>query len=159
MSIDEFIADEQLLEDCMNHAITEAHKSEPTDVPIGAVIFDVTTGDIIASAHNEREKNKDATCHAEVTAVKEACAAIGDWRLNDYVIFSTLEPCVMCAGTLSQARIGAVVFGASDDLFGAAGSIYNLFADPRLPHNPPLVSNVLEEECSHLVSRFFASKR
>lgn len=148
-----------LLEKHMDAAMNEAQLSLPADVPIGAVVVDVSSGEVIAAGHNERESLSDATCHAEVTAIRNACARVGDWRLGNYVLFSTLEPCVMCAGALSQARIGAVVFGAHDQSYGASGSIYNFFADPRLPHNPPLISGVRGIEASEMVSSFFASKR
>jgi tRNA(adenine34) deaminase len=155
----ELLKNKELIEEYMQLAIEEAQLSLPHEVPIGALIVDSTTENIIGRAHNQREANKSAIGHAEISAIEQACSHIDDWRLDNCIIFSTLEPCVMCAGALSQARIGAVVFGAEDKLFGAAGSIYNLFADPRLPANPPVLRNICGQECSTLLKDFFASKR
>ncbi len=105
------------------------------DVPVGAVV--VHDGKIIASRHNEREKCGDPTAHAEVLALRDAATQLGRWRLDDCTLYVTLEPCVMCAGALLNARIGRLVFGAADLKAGATSSLYNVCADPRLNHNPP----------------------
>lgn len=143
----------------MRLAMEEAQKSLPQDVPIGAIIIDERSSEIIGRGHNERELDKDPTCHAEMVALRNAATNLGDWRLGDCVVFVTLEPCVMCAGALSQARIGGVVFGAYDAKAGAAGSIYNFFTDPRLPHNPHVTGDILGSENQEILSSFFASKR
>jgi tRNA(adenine34) deaminase len=143
----------------MHEAMQEASKSLPQDVPIGAIVIDLNTGEIIGRGHNERELDNDPTCHAEIVALRDAAKTLGDWRLGGCAVIVTLEPCIMCAGALSQSRIGGVVFGAYDEQSGAAGSIYNFFADPRLPHNPPVIGGILGEENQKILSNFFASKR
>lgn len=147
------------LEKNMRIAMDEATKSLPNDVPIGAIVIDRNSGEIIGRGHNEREVDNDPTCHAEIVALRHAAQTLGDWRLNDCIIYVTLEPCIMCAGALSQARIGEVVFGAYDEKCGAAGSIYNFFTDPRLPHNPSVTGGILGEENQKFLSDFFAAKR
>lgn len=127
------------------------------DVPVGALVL--LDGAIIARAHNEREKRQDACAHAEVLALQQACAAVGSWRLERATVVVTLEPCVMCAGALLSARVARVVFGADDPKAGAAGSLYNVFADPRLNHEIALTPRVRAEECGALLSDFFASRR
>jgi len=127
------------------------------DVPVGAVV--VHDGKIIASRHNEREKNGDPTAHAEVLALRDAAAQLGRWRLDDCTLYVTLEPCVMCAGALLNARIGRLVFGAADLKAGATSSLYNVCADPRLNHNPPFQHGVLAAESAELLSAFFAERR
>ncbi len=140
-------------------ALKCAQDSLPRDVPIGAVIINPETRELISSSGNMREQKNDPTNHAEINAIRQASQEIGDWRLNDLVMFTTLEPCIMCAGALIQSRIGAVVYGASDPQYGAAGSIYNFFADPRLMHNPKIIGNVLENECRQLLNNFFKERR
>lgn len=147
------------LEANMRLAMKEAQKSLPQDVPIGAIIVDSSSGEVIGRGHNERELDKDPTCHAEIVALRNAAKNLGDWRLGNCVMYVTLEPCVMCAGALSQARIGGVVFGAYDSKAGAGGSIYNFFTDLRLPHNPQVTGDVLGSENQEILSSFFASKR
>lgn len=146
-------------ESLLRLAMDQAQLSLPQDVPIGAIIFNKVTGKVVGRGHNERELDKDPTCHAEIVALRDAAKNQGDWRMNDCVIYITLEPCIMCAGALSQARIGGVVFGAYDKQCGAAGSIYNFFSDPRLPHNPPVIGGILAEENQQILSSFFASQR
>jgi tRNA(adenine34) deaminase len=127
------------------------------DVPIGAVV--VRDGLVIARRHNERELTNDPTAHAEVLALRDAAAAVGSWRLDDCTLYVTLEPCVMCAGALLNARIGRLVYGAADLKAGATASLYNVCADPRLNHNPPVTHGVLAEPAAELLSKFFAAKR
>ncbi|MEY2968926.1 MAG: hypothetical protein RIQ64_1553 [Actinomycetota bacterium] len=147
-------ADESAMRDALGEArMALAHG----DVPVGAVV--VHNGEIIASRHNEREKLGDPTAHAEVLALRDAAARLGRWRLDDCTLYVTLEPCVMCAGALLNARIGRLVFGAADLKAGATSSLYNVCADPRLNHNPPFLHGVLATECSALLSEFFAERR
>jgi tRNA(adenine34) deaminase len=142
----------------MRAALAEAHLAlDQQEVPVGAVV--VHNGSIIAARHNEREVLNDPTAHAEILALRDAALALGTWRLDDCTLVVTLEPCVMCAGALINARIGTVVFGAADLKGGATSSLYNVCADPRLNHNPAVVSGVLQDECTLLLKNFFNSKR
>jgi len=142
----------------MTVALDEAKAAlEHGDVPVGAVV--VRDGQLIARRHNEREITNDPTAHAEVLALRDAAAAIGSWRLDDCTLYVTLEPCVMCAGALLNARIGRLVYGAADLKAGATASLYNVCADPRLNHNPPVTHGVLAEPAADLLSGFFAGKR
>ena len=159
MNIQEFLKDRVLLESNMTIALKHAENSLPNDVHIGAIVVDSKTREVISSSGNLREEHKDPTNHAEIVAIREAAKAIDDWRLNDLVVFTTLEPCIMCAGALIQARIGGLVYGASDPQYGAAGSIYNFFSDPRLMHNPKVVSGILDDQCSQLLKSFFKARR
>jgi tRNA(adenine34) deaminase len=154
MSSAEIAADEQAMRDALGEAkMALAHG----DVPVGAVV--VHDAGIIASRHNEREKSGDPTAHAEVLALRDAAVRLGRWRLDDCTLYVTLEPCVMCAGALLNARIGRLVFGAADLKAGATSSLYNVCTDPRLNHNPPFRHGVLAAECSALLSDFFAERR
>ena len=127
------------------------------DVPIGAVV--VHGGRIIASRHNERELQQDPTAHAEVLALRDAARELGSWRLDECTLVVTLEPCTMCAGALLNARIGRLVYGAPDLKAGATGSLYNVCADPRLNHNPPVTHGVLADPAAALLTSFFADRR
>lgn len=127
------------------------------EVPVGAVV--VHNGLIIAARHNEREALNDPTAHAEVLALRDAAAVLGTWHLNECTLVVTLEPCIMCAGAVINSRIHTLVFGAADLKGGAASSLYNVCADPRLNHNPSVVSGVLQDECTLLLKNFFNSKR
>ena len=127
------------------------------DVPVGAVAL--RGGQVIARAHNERELTQDPTSHAELLVVRRAAETLGTWRLDGVTVVVTLEPCIQCAGALLLARVERVVFGVDDPKGGAAGSLYNVFADPRLNHNPDLTVRVRSDECSELLTEFFASKR
>jgi tRNA(adenine34) deaminase len=124
---------------------------------VGAVAL--VDGQIVAARHNERELTGDPTAHAEVLALRDAAAALGGWRLSSITLVVTLEPCLMCAGALVAARVGRLVFGASDPRAGACGTLYNVCCDPRLNHEVPLTSGVRMEECSTLLTSFFAGKR
>ncbi len=128
------------------------------DVPIGALVLD-PAGEIIASAHNEREARNDPTGHAEVIALRRAGAARGDWQLAGCTLVVTLEPCTMCACALVLARVARLVFGAWDPKAGAVGSLWDVVRDRRLNHRPEVVSGVREAECAALLSDFFAGLR
>ena len=127
------------------------------DVPVGAVVL--RDGLVIARRHNERQLTGDPTAHAEILALRDASGIVGHWRLMDCTLFVTLEPCFMCAGALVNARIGRLVFGATDPKAGATGSLANVLTDRRLNHQPRLDGGVLAESCSHILRRFFAAKR
>ena len=126
------------------------------EVPVGAVI--VKDGEVIASAHNLRETTGDATAHAEVLAIKDACAALGGWHLDKCTLYVTLEPCPMCMGAIVNSRIGKVVFGAKDAKAGACGSVIDLRSYP-LNHKPQVESGFMSEESLALLSDFFKGKR
>jgi tRNA(adenine34) deaminase len=145
-------------QDAMQLALEQARAAlEHGDVPVGAVVI---CGDrVIAARHNERELRQDPTAHAEVLALRDAAEALGRWRLEDCTLVVTLEPCVMCAGALLNARIGALVYGAADLKGGATASLYNVCSDPRLNHNPPVTHGVLAAESAQLLEQFFASRR
>jgi tRNA(adenine34) deaminase len=142
----------------MRVALEEAHAAlVHGDVPIGAVV--VHDGEVLARRHNERERLQDPTAHAEVLAIRDAAASLGRWRLDDCTLYVTVEPCVMCAGALVNARIGRLVYGTPDLKAGATASLYNVCADPRLNHNPAVTHGVLADECAALVSGFFTDRR
>ena len=127
------------------------------DVPVGAVA--VVGGEVVARAHNERERRGDPTAHAEILVLRAAAEVVGGWRLGDVTLVVTLEPCPMCAGALVAARVGRLVFGAADPRAGACGSLYNLCADPRLNHELPVTTGVRADECAALLAAFFAERR
>jgi tRNA(adenine34) deaminase len=127
------------------------------DVPVGAVI--VHNGIIIAARHNEREATNDPTAHAEVLALRDAAQHLGRWRLDDCDLVVTLEPCVMCAGALINARIRTLVFGVPDLKAGATGSLYNVCTDPRMNHNPAVINGLDSEQSAQLLSTFFENLR
>jgi tRNA(adenine34) deaminase len=142
----------------MREALRQAQKAYVTDeVPVGAVI--VREGKIIARAHNQIELLKDATAHAEMLALTEAGAAVGDWRLTDCDLFVTKEPCPMCAGALVHTRIRRVIFGCADLTAGAAGSVINLLQMPTLNHRCEITSSVLQKECAAILQEFFRKRR
>ena len=127
------------------------------EVPVGCVVVD-ESGRVIGRGRNRREEGHDATAHAELEAIREACAATGDWRLSRCSIFVTLEPCPMCAGAIINSRIPTVVFAARDELTGSCGSVINLFEE-RYGHRPAVFGNVRAEESAGLLRDFFKSKR
>lgn len=129
------------------------------DVPIGAVVARLDTGDVVSARHNERERTGDPTAHAEVLALRDAAEALGTWRLDECALVVTLEPCPMCAGAAVNARVGLLAFGAGDPKAGAAGSLYNLAADPRLNHEMPVVGGLHEEQAAALLTEFFEQRR
>ena len=145
-------------EHLMRLALAEAELAIPHgDVPVGALV--IVDGEIIASRHNERQLTADPTAHAEVLAMRDACAHLGTWRLDNATLVSTLEPCTMCAGAAVNARIDKVVFGAPDLEAGALGSVYHLGADPRLRHTFDVQHTVLGSECTEYLKSFFAALR
>ena len=144
-------------ESLMQQALAEAALSG-TDVPVGALIIDAE-GKVIAKAHNNREVTHDPTGHAEIIAIREATAALGDWRLTDCTLVVTLEPCVMCAGAIVSARIPKVVFGAWDERVGASGSLYDLLRDGRLGNPVEVIAGVLENQAAAQLREFFQAKR
>ncbi len=129
------------------------------DVPIGAVVARLDTGAVVARRHNERELRSDPTAHAEVLALRDAAATLGRWRLDDCALVVTLEPCPMCAGAAINGRVGLIVFGAADPKAGAAGTLYNLAADPRLNHETPVLAGVEAGASAGLLREFFAERR
>jgi tRNA(adenine34) deaminase len=127
------------------------------DVPIGCVL---TKDDVeLSVAGNERELRGDPTAHAEILALRQAAASVGDWRLESCTLYVTLEPCAMCAGAIVLARVERVVFGAADPKAGFAGSLGNLVQDPRLNHRAQLTGGVLEDECGEVLRGFFQARR
>ena len=142
----------------MGAALDEARAAlSHDDVPVGAVV--VRDGVVIAARHNERERTGDPTAHAEVLALRDAAAVIGHWRLDDCTLVVTLEPCAMCAGAMVNARLGHLVYGATDPKSGAAGSCYDLVDSPVLNHRVPRTTGVRAEECGALLVEFFAVRR
>ncbi|MEY4962410.1 MAG: hypothetical protein RLZZ249_1107 [Actinomycetota bacterium] len=141
----------------MNLALGQARMAGD-EVPVGAVLVS-PSGQVLASAHNQRERKSDPTSHAEIEVIRSAASALRDWRLEETTLYVTLEPCVMCAGAIVAARIPRVVFGAWDERAGAAGSIYDILRDARLGTPVEVVPGVLEPECTALLKQFFASRR
>src|SRR5262245_39227030 len=143
----------------MRLAIAQAELAvEHGDVPVGAVIVD-ERGDVIATGHNERELRQDPSAHAEMIALRSAAEHIGHWRLLGTTLYVTLEPCAMCAGAIVLARVPRVVYGTDDPKAGAAGSVLDILAEPRLNHRPQVTSHVLQPECAALLKDFFAARR
>lgn len=128
------------------------------EIPVGAVVLD-PDGVVVAEGRNTREETHDPTAHAEIVAMREAARALGSWNLEGYTLVVTLEPCVMCAGAILQARISKVVFGAWDDKAGAAGSMYDVLRDRRLPYRAEVVGGVDEERSIALLRSFFRQRR
>lgn len=145
------------LNEYMTLAINEASRAlEYDDVPIGAVI--VKDGEVIARGYNKREAEGDATAHAEIVAIREACNTLGGWHLDGCEIYVTLEPCPMCMGAIVNSRIKKVIFGPKDAKAGACGSVFNFNSYP-LNHKPEIVSGVMENEGRELLLEFFVNKR
>ena len=142
----------------MQAALREARASKESDeVPVGCVI--VHDGHVIGRGHNQVETLQDATAHAEIVAIGAASGALGSWRLNDCTMFVTLEPCAMCAVAIVLARLGRLVYGASDPKAGACGSVLDVIHERRLNHRVEVTTGVLDEECGVLLRDFFARKR
>ncbi|MFF3036614.1 tRNA adenosine(34) deaminase TadA [Arthrobacter citreus] len=143
----------------MGLALEQARAALDTaDVPIGAVVVG-PGGTILGTGRNEREATGDPTAHAEVVAIREAAAALGEWRLEGCTLVVTLEPCAMCAGAIVLARIPRVVFGAWDEKAGASGSVFEILREPRLNHWVEVFPGIREEECAALLREFFGSRR
>jgi tRNA(adenine34) deaminase len=147
----------------MRLALREAERAlAHDDVPIGAVVVHAhfsQPGEVIGAGHNERELREDPTAHAEMIAIREAARALGSWRLLNTVLYVTLEPCAMCAGAIVLGRIPRVVYGATDPKAGAAGSVLDVLAEPRLNHRPEVAGGLLADECAELLLAFFRSRR
>ncbi len=142
----------------MGEALRQAEKAyKLEEVPIGAVV--VRAGRIIARAYNQVELLKDATAHAEMLAITQAEAAVGDWRLNDCDLYVTKEPCPMCAGALVHTRVRRVIFGCADDRGGGAGGVVNLLQMPSLNHHCEITTGVRAAECAAILQSFFRARR
>lgn len=128
------------------------------EIPVGALVVDSNSGEVIARAHNLRENKKLATAHAEILAIEAACRKRGGWRLNGCTLYVTLEPCPMCAGAILNARLDRVVYGAADDAAGAVGSVIHMF-DLPFGHRPRVTNGVSKEECADLLTHFFSRLR
>ena len=144
--------------DFMKIALEEAQEAYCRgEVPVGAVL--VLEGNILARAHNSPIMRNDPTAHAEILALRQAGGKSGNYRLTGAELYVTLEPCIMCAGAIIQARISRVIFGARDPKYGAVVSLYNILADERLNHQVEIIEGILYEECGEIISRFFQQKR
>lgn len=142
----------------MREALKEAQKAyEINEVPIGAVI--VRNGEIVGRGYNQKETMKDATLHAEISAIKDACRNLGGWRLPGCTMYVTLEPCSMCAGALVNSRVERLVIGAGDLKTGACGSVLNIVQMEKLNHKIDVQFGILEEDCSNILKIFFAELR
>jgi tRNA(adenine34) deaminase len=142
----------------MRLALAEARRAvDHGDTPVGAVV--IRDGEPIATGRNQRELRGDPTAHAEMIALREAARAVGNWRVLGSTLYVTLEPCAMCAGAIVLARVPRVVFGAADPKAGAAGSVLDVLAEPRLNHRPLVDAGVLADECGDLLRAFFAARR
>jgi tRNA(adenine34) deaminase len=147
-------------EPAMRAALAEAAQATGprADVPVGAVVLD-PAGTIIARAHNRREVDLDPTAHAEIVAIRQAARETGGWRLTGCTLVVTLEPCTMCAGAITAARIERLVYGAPDPVAGAVGSLWDVLRDRRLGHRTEVIGGVLADECGSLLREFFARRR
>jgi tRNA(adenine34) deaminase len=142
----------------MSRALELAREAERKgEVPVGAVV--VGPQGLVAEGHNLTVTDSDPTAHAEVVAIRRAAAELGDWRLLDHTLYTTLEPCALCSGAIVLARIGRVVYGAADPKAGMAGSLGNLLQDPRLNHRVSLTTGVLADASAELLQDFFRRKR
>jgi len=145
-------------EQCMDLALSEAKKAESAgEVPVGAVI--VLDGAVIGRGFNQPISGHDPTAHAEIIALREASLHLANYRLSGVTMYSTVEPCMMCAGAMIHARISRLVYGTPDPKAGSAGSIYNVLTDPRLNHRVDVVSGVREDACAALLRDFFGRRR
>ena len=144
----------------MKMAMKQAKKAyEAGEVPIGCVIVETATGRIVGRGYNRRNTDKTTLAHAEITAIKKASKAMGDWRLEGCTIYITLEPCPMCAGAIVQARLDRCVFAAPSDKAGCAGSVVNLLEEPSFNHQVEVSKGVMEEESQTLIKQFFKELR
>ncbi len=132
--------------------------AEHNDVPVGAVVVN-QNGEVIGRGKNEREKNNDPLAHAELIAIRDAANNLNSWRFDDATLVVTLEPCAMCAGAIAQSRFARVVFGAFDEKAGAAGSVWDLIRDPRLPNKIEVITGLFADESAQLLKDFFIKRR
>lgn len=140
-------------------ALDEARTAfDEDEVPVGAAIVSLQKG-VIARAHNQREVLKDPTAHAEMIAITQAAMALQSWRLENCILYVTLEPCPMCAGAIVLARLPMIVYGTTDPKAGACDTLYHITSDPRLNHRATVVSSVLADRCAAILTEFFAAKR
>ncbi len=143
----------------MRAALTEAKAALDTgDVPVGAVVLD-PSGTVIACGRNRREADGDPTAHAEIVAIRAAARSVGGWRLDGLTLVVTLEPCTMCAGAITTARLSRLVYGAADPRAGAVGSLWDVVRDQRLAPVPEVIGGVLADECLNVIRRFFSEHR
>jgi tRNA(adenine34) deaminase len=143
----------------MRAALAEAVSAAATgDVPVGAVVLDAG-GAVVARARNRREADGDPTAHAEIVAIRAAARAVGSWRLDGLTLVVTLEPCTMCAGAITAARLSRLVYGAVDPRAGAVGSLWDVVRDQRLAPVPEVIGGVLADECLKMIRTFFAERR
>ncbi len=143
----------------MRAALAEADQAYALgEVPIGAVLVD-EAGEIVARGHNLRERDHDATAHAEMIAIRAACERLGRWRLSGLTLYVTIEPCPMCAGAIVMSRVDRVVYGGTDYKAGACESLFNIPGHPALNHHPEVTAGVLAEECAGIMKRFFRERR
>lgn len=150
---------EASFEPAMRAALAEAEAAAATgDVPVGAVILD-EAGTILARGRNRREADGDPTAHAELVAIRAAALAVGEWRLDRLTLVVTLEPCTMCAGAITAARLSRLVFGAADPRAGAVGSLWDVVRDQRLTPVPEVIGGILANDCLDVMRRFFAERR
>ena len=143
----------------MRAALAEAAQAYALgEVPIGAVLVD-EAGEIVARGHNLRERDHDATAHAEMIAIRAACERLGRWRLSGPTLYVTIEPCPMCAGAIVMSRVDRVVYGGTDYKAGACESLFNIPGHPAINHHPEVTAGVLAEECADIMKRFFRERR
>src|SRR5438270_2029476 len=146
-------------EELMRLALEQAAAAIPAgDVPVGALVVD-GAGVVLAATHNRREADQDPSAHAELLALRAAAQAVGRWRLSGCTLVVTLEPCTMCAGAAVLARLDRIVYGAVDPKAGAVGSLWDVVRDRRLNHRPEVITGVLADECSVVLSEFFETQR
>lgn len=144
--------------EAMELALAEARAAGAEgEAPVGAVVL--RSGRVVAARHNERDRRRDPTAHAEVLALRDAAVALGDWRLEDATVVVTLEPCVMCAGALAQARVARVVFGAYDPKGGGVEHGARVFEASSCHHRPEIIGGLRERACADLLRAFFAARR
>jgi tRNA(adenine34) deaminase len=146
-------------QDFMSLALAEARRAREIDeVPVGAVLVSAS-GEVLAAAHNRTIVERDPSAHADILALRTAARKLQNYRLLNTTLYVTIEPCIMCMGALVHARVARLVYGAADPKWGAAGSLYDFAADPRLNHRVEIVRGVLEDDCRRLIQEFFRSRR
>ena len=146
-------------EPAMRRALDQAARSSASgEVPVGAVVLD-GAGAVVGEGHNRQQADRDPTAHAEIVAIRRAAQARGGWRLDTCTLVVTLEPCTMCAGAVTAARLDRLVYGTADPRAGAAGSLWDVLRDRRLAPRVEVIGGVLEEECADLLREFFARRR